>query len=358
MSGRRLRAVLAALILSLGSLTAGSTAGASADVPPVPAPGTGLPSHFQWSSTGPLISPKPDAAHDIVSVKDPSIIRYNDQWLVYGTTANTAGQWSMFYTSFHDFSQASAAPQFFLDQTAIGNGFRAAPEVFYFAPQNKWYMVYETGLPSFSTTDDPSRPQTWSATRNFMDTMPDIVRQNIGNGFWVDFWVVCDSVNCYLFSSDDNGHLYRSETTVADFPNGFHNTVIALQDPNRFNLFEASNVYKLKGSNSYLLLVEAIGSDGRRWFRSWTSPALDGTWTSLANTEDNPFARSNNVVFPQGAWTKDISHGEMIRDGVDQTLEIDPHHLQYLYQGEDPSASGPYVELPWRLALLTETETP
>jgi endo-1,4-beta-xylanase len=160
---------------------------------------------------------------------------------------------------------------------------------------------------------------------------------------------------CYLFSSDDNGHLYRSETTVRDFPNGFGNTQIVLQDPNRFALYEASNVYKLKGTDSYLLLVEAIGSDGRRYFRSWTAKGITGAWTPLAATESNPFARSNNVTFSGAAWTRDISHGEMIRSSIDQTMQIDTRCLQYLYQGMDPAAGGSYSQLPWRLGLLTQT---
>ena len=165
-------------------------------------------------------------------------------------------------------------------------------------------------------------------------------------------------MNCYLFFSDDNGHLYRAQTTVANFPNGFGNTQIVLSDPNRFALFEASNVYKIKDQNLYLMLVEAIGSDGKRYFRSWTSPRLDGSWTPLANTEANPFARSTNVAFSSNAiWTRDISHGEMIRDGVDQTLTINPCRMQYLYQGMDPNASGPYPLLPWRLGLLTQTNS-
>jgi endo-1,4-beta-xylanase len=343
-------AALALSCLGFAANAAGATAAGATEG------SAGLPSSFQWSSTGPLISPKPDAAHDIVSVKDPSVIRYKHRWLVYGTTANTAGNWSLFYTSFKDWSQAAAAPQYFLDQSAVGPGYRAAPQVFYFAPKKTWYLVYQTGLPSYSTTDDPTKPETWSAPKNFQDEMPDIVAQNIGNGFWLDFWVVCDHEKCYLFSSDDNGHLYRAETSVADFPNGFDNTQIVLQDSNRFALFEAANIYKIKGTKKYLLLVEAIGSDGRRYFRSWTAKGITGAWTPLAATESNPFARSNNVTFPDGAWTSDISHGEMIRAGVDQTMEIDPHCLRYLYQGMDPAAGGEYSQLPWRLGLLTETK--
>jgi endo-1,4-beta-xylanase len=321
-------------------------------------PGGGLPSSFRWSSSNVVISPKSDATHNQISIKDPTVVRFNNQWLVYASTVNSNQSYGLVYTSFADFSQAANAPQTYLNTNPnIGNGYRAAPELFFFAPQNKWYLVYQTGPPSFSTANDPTQPNTWTAPRNFFASTPPIVTQNQGSGTWIDFWVICDTVNCYLFFSDDNGHFYRSQTTVANFPNGFGDPVIVMSDPNRFALFEASNVYKVKGQNSYLAVVEAIGSDGKRYFRSWTTNRLDGTWTPLANTEANPFARSNNITFSGTAWTRDISHGEMIRSGNDQTLEIDSCHLQYLYQGMDPSATGPYNLLPWRLGLLTQTNS-
>jgi hypothetical protein len=323
-------------------------------------PGNPLPSTFHWRSSGVLVSPKPDATHPIVSVKDPTVVFFKNRWNVYVTTANTSGNWSMAYLSFRDWRHASSAPLSFLDTNpGIGTGFRAAPQLFYFAPQHKWYLVYETGLASYSTATDPTKPQTWSATRNFVDQEPAIVTQNKGpNGFWLDFWVICDAVNCYLFSSDDNGHLYRQQTTVRNFPNGFSEPVIALQGA-RFDVFEASNVYKLEGTNKYLLLVEAIGAAGRRYFRSWTADRLNGAWTPLADSEAAPFAGAANVTFPHGtpAWTQDISHGEMLRDGIDQRLTINPCHLRYLYQGEDPAASGEYSQLPWRLGLITQTHS-
>lgn len=346
-SNRVVRLLTAALALLASVAGSPVAARASAD----------LPSSFRWESSAQLIAPRSDATHDIVSIKDPSIVFFRGRWNVYASVANSAGNYSLVYTSFRDFRHAADAPQFFLDQNPnIGTGYRAAPELFFFAPQRLWYLVYQTGAGgSYSTTTDPTRPETWSAPRNFYAAMPDIVRQNIGNGFWVDFWTICDSVDCFLFSSDDNGHLYRSQTTVKDFPNGFGNTVIALSDPNRFALFEASNVYRIERTHTYLLLVEAIGSDGRRLFRSWTSDSIAGTWTGLADTEANPFARSTNVTFGGTAWTQDISHGEMVRDGIDQTLTIDPHHLRYLYQGVDPASHVPYNSLPWRLGLLTQT---
>jgi endo-1,4-beta-xylanase len=169
-------------------------------------------------------------------------------------------------------------------------------------------------------------------------------------------WVICDAANCHLFSSDDNGHLYRSQTSVANFPNGMSEPVIAAQDPDKYALFEASNVYKVAGSNQYLLIVEAIGAQGR-YFRTWTSSSIAGPWTALADTESAPFAGAANVTFPDGRWTTDISHGEMIRAGTDQTLTIDACHIRYLYQGRDPSSGGDYNSLPWRLGLLTQTNS-
>lgn len=319
-----------------------------------------VPADLQWNSSGVLISPQPDATHPVVSVKDPTVVRHHNRWVVYGTTANTAGNWSLFYTSFRDWSQAGSAPLYYLDRNPnIGTGYRAAPQLFYFAPQRKWYLVYQTGLPSYSTADDPTRPETWTAPRNFQDSMPDIVRDNIGNGFWLDYWVICDRVNCYLFSSDDNGHLYRAQTTVAEFPEGFDDTVIVLSDPNRFHLFEGAGVYRIRGTDTYLLMVEAIGSDGRRWYRSWTANGIDGQWTPLADTEAQPFARSTNVTFGPGgsAWTRDISHGELLRARADQTMTVDRCDLQMLYQGLDPSAGGDYSQLPWRLGLLQHSNS-
>lgn len=316
-----------------------------------------LPSSFEWSSTGPLVGPKNDG-RNIAGIKDPSIVEVDGTYHLFASTAQESG-YNLVYLSFTDFSEANNAEFHYLDQTPIGTGYRAAPQVFFFEPQNLWYLVYQNGNAAYSTNEDISNPAGWTAPKTFYDNMPDIISNNIGDGVWVDMWVICDSSNCYLFSSDDNGHLYRSETTLANFPNGMTNTVIALEDSNPNKLFEASNVYNVEGSDSILLIVEAIGSDGARYFRSWTSNSIAGSWTPLAATEENPFARSNNVAFTDGnAWTQSISHGGMVRTQTDQTLTISPCDMRYMYQGMDPEASGPYNTLPWRLALLTQTNSP
>ena len=317
-----------------------------------------LPTSFQWRSSGVLVAPKSDATHSIRAAKDPSVVHHNGRWHVFVSTTNNNGAYNLAYLSFTDWSQANSAQQHYLDQSGIGTGYRAAPQVFYFAPQRLWYLVYQIGAGgSYSTTTDIGNPRSWSRPRNFYASMPQIIRDNMGNGNWLDFWTICNSSKCYLFSSDNNGQLYRSETTLANFPNGFTNTVIAMRHTNRFKLWEAANVYKLSETNQYLLLVEAFDSDGKRFFRSWTGPAITGPWTALADTETNPFARATNVTFSGTPWTRHISHGEMIRTGTDQTLTISQCDLRYVYQGVDPNATDPYNMLPWRLGLLTQTNS-
>lgn len=357
---RRWARGLAALAVVIATAAAG-TLGLS-DSPASAAPssraaaaGPSLPASFAWKSSGVLISPHSDS-HDIVSVKDPSVVRYNGRWYVAASVANSSGNYSMEFLSFSDWSQAKAAQPVYADQTAIGGSYKTAPQLFYFAPQHLWYLTYQTGDNiGYSTNPDIANPYGWSASRYFYSGMPATIADNIGPGYWVDSWTTCDRASCYLFSMDDNGHLYRSQTSVQDFPNGMSEPVIAASNPNRFAFYEADAVYKVADTNQYVLLVEAIASTGRRIYTSYTSNAINGTWTPLANTESNPFIGAANVTFDGTAWTQDFSSGELIRDNYDQTPAINPCHLRMVYQGEDPSASGSYNLLPWRIGMATET---
>ena len=169
----------------------------------------------------------------------------------------------------------------------------------------------------------------------------------------IDYWVICDDTHAYLFFTGDNGRLYRSRTKIEDFPRGMSDPEIAIEET-RETLFEGSMTYKIKGTDKYLTLVEGLGPS--RYYRAYTADRLDGEWTPVpdADTYEDPFAGINNVRFEKGVepWTRDISHGELIRDGYDETLTIDPKNLQMLYQGRDPASGGPYHALPYRLGLL------
>lgn len=298
--------------------------------------------------------PPVDTTQKIYGVKDPSIVYADGKYHVFMTSAGADG-WALVYTSFRDWSEAPAAPIISLDKTSgIGVGYHAAPQVFYFAPQKLWYMVFQGGPPFYSTTQDINNPSSWSAPKPFFNEAPKAITQATGKAYWLDFWVICDDSKCYLFNTDDGGRFFRSETGIDQFPSGFHNTVLVMSAANRDDMFEASNTYKLKGTHSYITLIEAMGSSGR-YFRIWKSDRLDGEWQPLGKAPMNIFASSENVLLNGKALPGGVSHGEMIRSGFDQTLTIDPcKPLQFLYQGLDPNVHvDDYIKLPYKLGVIT-----
>jgi hypothetical protein len=304
---------------------------------------------YSWTSTGPLISAKSDATHDIIAVKDPSAVLYNGRWVIYASTVNSAGDYGMEYLNVaEDWSDAATATPYFLDYLP-----GTAPQVFYFAPQNKWYLIYQW-TPQFSTNSDPTQPQNWTAPTNFFASQPSSVSA------WIDFWVICDSENCYLFFCGDNGNFYRASTPIGDFPNGF-NTPVIVDSSSQFDMFEADNVYSVEGTGQYLANIECLGPNGQRYFRALWASSLGGTWSSLGNTNDFsiPFLGEDNVTFNGGvnAWTTSFSSGGLLIDGNDQTDSVNPNNLQFLYQGADPSAysNDSYGMIPWQLGLATAT---
>jgi len=311
---------------------------------------TPLPMPLEWISSDILVKPVSDETHTIVSVKDPTIVRYNDLWHIYATVYSTsAGTWSMVYLNFKDWSDAPKAKLTFVDVNPDLRGYHCAPHLFYFRPHEKWYLIFQSQQPQYCTTDDLSKPETWTKPQDFFETKPAGAPK-----LWIDYWVICDDTHAYLYFTGDNGRLYRSRTRIEDFPGGMSEPEICIEGK-RFDVFEGSMTYKIKGTEFYLTLIEAIGP--ARYYRAWIADSLSGEWKPVpeAITWEEPFAGINNVTFAEGVtpWTKDISHGELIRDGYDETMTIDLNNLRLLYQGRDPEINTRYGLLPYRLGLLS-----
>ena len=199
----------------------------------------------------PIIAPPSDATHDLVAVKDPSVVRFNDRWHVYASSVSTAGAYNMVYTSFADFSEASSAPFHHMDQTRGFKTYVAAPQVFYFRPQDKWYLrVSSRGRRCIRPRTIRAIPTAWTPPAPFSPRRPRSSPQN--GGGWLDYWVICDAAWCHLFFTDNHGRWYKSKTSIDQFPNGFGEPVVVMQDANAGRIFEASNVYKMNGTNQYL----------------------------------------------------------------------------------------------------------
>lgn len=302
---------------------------------------------FAWKASQPLIGPDADAADPHVSIKDPTIVRHEGGWHLFATVRLASGKVDTEYVSFDDWPQAAKAPRHVL---ALHDQYYCAPQILYFAPHKKWYLIYQQAdktrkppfQPCFSTSGTIGDPKSWTKPQPLLDNVPEKPK-------WLDFWVICDEAKAHLFYTSLDGHMWRCETKKSDFPNkGWSKPVLALQG----DIFEASHTYKLRGLDKWLTLIEAQGG-GRRYYKAYLADRLEGPWKPLADTQNKPFAGAANVK-QDAEWTTNISHGELLRCGIDENLEVDPSDIRFLFQGaSDPEYRGhPYGLIPWRLGIL------
>ncbi|MBN2528585.1 MAG: glycosyl hydrolase family 62 [Deltaproteobacteria bacterium] len=288
-----------------------------------------IPSRFQWEASDALITTSdwanwfkdPTAARDI---EDSSI------WHMY-TSAELGNGLVLAYVQINDWGQLGSVSPVRVQFDTNPDGYRAAPQLFYFAPQQQWYLIYQTQNPRYSVTKTPGNPASWSESQQLV-AMPDLIEGKEYTGF--DYWVICDDAKCYLFFTGANGILYRAHTLKDDFPQGFDGSIVevlgSVDDSSA--IVEGGSVYKIAGADMYLLLVESRKFVEEEYYSAWTASALDGEWVALAASEATPFASNNNIS--NGDWTDvGILNGEIIRENSDETMTIDFQTLRFLCSG-------------------------
>lgn len=308
-----------------------------------------LAGRFAWRAGPPLISHPESATDTYVSIKDPSVVYYEGRWHLFCSVIRSGAPYQTEYLSFQDWADTSTAERRILPIHKDGR--YGAPQVFYFAPQGKWYLIcqamHDTWDPqyaaSYATTSDISDPDSWRPLQP-LGALPADGKPGL------DFWVICDDAKAHLFFTTLDGRMWREETSLASFPGGWSQPKLALQD----DIFEAGHIYRLKGMDRYLAVIEAQGGHGWRYFKAYLADRLDGEWTPLAATRDQAFASMANTEHPAERWTDCVSHGELLRAGHDQRLEVDPAGMRFLFQGAlDREIEGRgYGQIPWRLGLL------
>ena len=332
--------------ISLHAMAAALLSGAC----PAAEPGNGFQVPARWEYSAPLIAPENRNVDRSRAQKDPSVVQFEGRWHVF-MTVKLDGRSAIEHCAFDDWEHAQDAKRTILEVS--DSTYFCAPQVFYFKPHKKWYLIYQVGMPNakmmwvgYSTTTDIADPGSWTATKPILDGGPDDPR-TVGG---LDYWIICDDRRAHLFLTSLNGKMWRLSTAIEDFPKGFADCKLALQA----KIFEASHTYRLKGRNQFLTIIE---ENGRRYYKAYLADRLDGKWTPIADTVDHPFASHRTIRPARGvaAWTDNVSHGELIRDGIDQTLTVNPDKLRFVFQGmleKDKKAKG-YGQFQWRIGILT-----
>lgn len=333
----------------------------------------------KWTVSNPLFLPGKTGEFDDVAVKDPTIVFYNGKYHMFYTSKASKkaeflskGKSAVGYVAAETLEGLQSAERFNLDE--IYKTVIVAPQVFYFEPQKKWYLIAHTLvegrpdiMPIFMTNDNIENVNGWSQPE-------ELKTKKSHNGFWIDFWVICDDKKAHLFYTDHEGGLFRMECPLENFPHGFasarEETVLAIRGENekdRWRLHEASHTYYVKKEKKYLTLLEAIYPhptrknywDSRsRFMFAVVADKLEGPWYRVEASENEFAGDPANLFNADGSPSKydQVSHFELIRSGYDQKLEIEDFNLDLLIQGFDAKNIGTdydYNDLPWELALIS-----
>jgi hypothetical protein len=294
-----------------------------------------------WTAGPPLFAPGPSGSFDETAVKDPSIVFADGMWRLF-YTARGRGRYAIGYAAAPSLEMLGSARRHPLVQLrGQQEDYAAAPQIFYFRPQKKWYLIYQTTAfyqPVFSTTPDIDKPESWTPPQPLVAAHPEKEK-------WIDFWVICDVSKAYLFFTRSHREVVVMSTALGDFPTGFHDPQV-IPVP----VHEAAHVYHVQGAGYEMLFELADGA--LRKYALATAPKLAGPW----HTETTDYAAGSQLRFDPSTphWTDEVSHGELLRASPDERLEVPDHPVQFLIQGlRAGQHHGDYPALPWRLGLIT-----
>ncbi|MBN2019938.1 MAG: carbohydrate binding domain-containing protein [Sedimentisphaerales bacterium] len=274
----------------------------------------------------------PSGSFDDISVKDPSIVYSGGKWHLF-YTGRDSSMWRMGYASAESISGLRTATHTFMSSLNGGSYF-CAPQVFWFEAKGLWYLIYQSGLgATFSTNTDINNPGGWAAGISMFNEPGTL-----------DFWCISDGNNVYCFYSpqDSSYVIKRRSTTVADFPYNWSAPSNVCS-----NTFEAPHVYKNIADGKYYMMVEDLS----RHQELWTAHSPGGSWIQLAEK----WADKTKLIYFEDHWIDQVSHGEIIRAGTDERMEISGiYDCDILIQGVPDGSYGDYGNIPYDLGLIRQ----
>jgi endo-1,4-beta-xylanase len=332
----------------------------------------------KWVVREPILTAGPKGMFDDVAVKDPSMVFFNGKYHLFYTSKTVKDVsigikyiTGIGYVSASTITDLNNAKRY--DINAMVGDVIIAPQIFYFEPHKLWYLIAQTRVtdkrhlaPMYMTNPDIEDGEGWSK--------PTIILEKRLNGQnWIDFWVICDEYNAYLFYTDQKGSLYNMQTPLKQFPMGFENAVEVKvyfdsgeNNIGEWKLYNACHIYYVKSTNKYFAVVEgayphptnSFYYDARNRFQlAIQADSLNGAWSRVEISKNDFFCDPANIFYKNGERAKytQISHVELIRSGYNQKMEIEDYHFRLMFQGFDGTKipdSRNYNEVPWEISII------
>lgn len=299
---------------------------------------------FHWKIGKTIFTAGETGAFDEISVKDPSLVFYNNLWHVF-YTARDKNEYTTAYVSAENLDELNKAKRHQLKTVRGETKYGCAPQVFFFDPQKKWYLIFQNRdsnyQAAFVTTPTISDPNSWSLAQNLIE--------KDSRKKWIDFWIIADKEKVYLFYTEDHNEIKVRSTSITNFPNSWGKSKTVFD-----GVHEAVHIYKVKGKTEFHMIFE-INENGIRSFGLAIAKHLEGPW----KLHTNNYATGNQLHYSesQTIWTEMVSHGEVIRSGYDQFMEYEPNNCQWLIQGLlKKDLKIKYEMLPWSLGLIQQVK--
>ena len=167
-----------------------------------------------WEYSAPLIAPEKRNREPSRAQKDPTVVFHEGRWHVF-MTVKLPGRSAIEYCSFISWEEANSSQRRILDIS--DSEYYCAPQVFYFTPHKKWYLVYQMGVPgkdkmwvAYSTTSEINNPSSWTGAKPILDGGQQDSRETGG----LDYWIICDEQRAYLFFTSLNGKMWRMSVVL------------------------------------------------------------------------------------------------------------------------------------------------
>lgn len=295
---------------------------------------------YQWTLGAPVLDLSHPASGAPVKLLDPCAVRDGGRWHFFAGSM---------YFALDSLKPGAPTPQ----PVTLPVGGAFVPQVFYFRPTRQWQWIgqqadttgrYPKNVVVLSTNARIDDPQGWSKPVILDVPPPDAGEKPLKS--WMDFYIICDDAKAHLFATG-GGRLWRSETSLANYPRGWSKPVVALEG----NFLYASHTYRIESPgkpphfwmNLTAATTDPATNQRRQYQQSYVADRIEGPWRAEFATADAPLAGMKNIRTTGGGWNGDIVHGEPLREGSDERMILEPGFNRFIFHGGYGEAKTPCV---------------